>query len=339
MGIKAVFELIKKKQLFPLLKLFRMLTPFYRLGYIAALVNNGCFQILTDKSVSLDELMSAMSIEKEYSEGVKACLQVGIRLNEISLRNGRYRLGGISKGLAGIVENDALLAITQEVATLHHNLIIRTPEKLRDGKKWTLNDQDGEVIARSSRIVEPFQNEVINTMVPKENPVQLLEVGCGSGIYIKQAAMRNPQLKSLGIELQAPVVEMARQNIEKWGLQNRVTIESGDIREKDFDSSFDIVTLYNLIYYFPVVERVELLKHLRSFLKPGGFLILTTGCQGGGPSMELLNLWGATTQGCDRLPDVKEMVSQMENAGFENIKKKNLLPGAAFYVFIGYQAV
>jgi len=32
---------------------------------------------------------------------------------------------------------------------------------------------------------------------------------------------------------------------------------------------------------------------------------------------------------------VKEMVAQMKNAGVENIKKKNLLPGDAFYVFIG----
>lgn len=337
MGIKAVFEIVKKKQLFPLLKLMKMITPSYRMAYITALLNNGYFRFLKDTSLSLDELMLAMGIEKEYSEEVKAWLQVGIYLKEISLKNGRYRLVGMSKQLAGIVENEALLAVIQEVATLHHNLIIETPDQLRDGKKWALNDQDGEMIARSSRILEPFQKEIINSVYPKAVPVQLLEVGCGSGIYIKQAAMRNPQLTAVGIDMQASVVELARQNIEKWGLQNRVTIESSDIREKDSDNSFDIVTLYNNIYYFPVIERVDILKHLRNFLKPGGSLILTTVCQGG--SMELLNLWGVTTKGCGRLPDVDEMVTQMENAGFENIKKKNLLPGDAFYMFIGSQPV
>ena len=339
MGKEAVFEFIKKKQLVPLLRLYGMSTPFYRLGYIAALVSNGCIQVLKEKSASLDELMSTIDIEKEYSEEVKAWLQVGIRLGEISLKNGKYRLSGISKDLASIVENEALLAIIEEIAMLHHNLILRTPAKLMDGRKWTINDQDGEMIARSSRILEPFQNEVINTMYPRAKSIRLLEVGCGSGIYIKHAAMRYPQLKAVGVELQAPVVEMARHNIEKWGLQDQVKIESGDIREKNFPNSFDLVTLYNNIYYFPVGERIELLKHLRSFLKQGGSLILTTGCQGGTLVMELLNLWGATTQGCVRLPYVKEMVSQMKNAGFENIKKKNLLPGDAFYVFKGVQAI
>lgn len=338
MGIEAVFELVKNKQFVPFLKLYGMFAPFYRLGYIAALVNNGYFQALKEKSASLDELMSTMGIEKEYTEEIKAWLQVGLRLNELSLKNGSYRLSGISKQLASIVENDALLAIIQEVATLHHNLIIKTPAKLKDGRKWTMNDQDGEMIARSSRILEPFQNEVINTMYPRGKSIRLLEVGCGSGIYIKHAAMRNPQLKAIGVELQAAVAEMARQNIVKWGLQNQVTIERGDIREKNFYNSFELVTLYNNIYYFPVGERIELLKHLRSFLKPGGSLILTTGCQGGALAMELLNLWGATTEGCDRLPDVNEMVSQMGKAGFANIQKKNLLPGDAFYVFAGVQA-
>jgi len=73
------------------------------------------------------------------------------------------------------------------------------------------------------------------------------------------------------------------------------------------------------VYYFPVDERVELFKHLYGFLKPGGLLVLTTACQGGQPMMELLNLWGATTQGCGRLPNVDEMINQMKAAGFVNV--------------------
>jgi hypothetical protein len=238
MGINAVFELIKNKQLVPFLKLNRMFTPFYRLGYIAALVNNGYFQALKENPASLDELMTTMGIEKEHGEGLKAWLQVGIRLNEVNLKDGRYRLGGISKGLAGVAGNDALLALTEEVATLHHNLILSTPAKLKEGRKWTIRDQDGMLIARSSRILESLQNEVIDTVVPRGKSIRLLEVGCGSGIYIKRAAMRNPQLKAVGVELQASVAEMARQNVEKWGLQEQVTIESGDIREKHFENSF-----------------------------------------------------------------------------------------------------
>jgi hypothetical protein len=95
---------------------------------------------------------------------------------------------------------------------------------------------------------------------------------------------------------------------------------------------------YNNIYYFQVSERVALLTHLWSYLKRDGFLVLTTGCQGGQATMEILNLWGATTQGCDRLPYEEEMVKQMETAGFMNVKARNLLPGDSFYMFIGYSS-
>jgi 4-hydroxy-2,2'-bipyrrole-5-carbaldehyde O-methyltransferase len=79
-------------------------------------------------------------------------------------------------------------------------------------------------------------------------------------------------------------------------LESRIEIEEGDIRSKTSREQFDIATLYNNIYYFPVEERVSFLKHLASFLRPGGFLLLTTCCQGGSFGTEALNLWGAATE-------------------------------------------
>ena len=60
----------------------------------------------------------------------------------------------------------------------------------------------------------------------------LLEIGCGSGFYIKYAASRNPSLAALGLELQPNVADVARRNISEWDLQGRVRIEVGDIRLK-----------------------------------------------------------------------------------------------------------
>ena len=335
MQITAALDLIKNKQLAPLLKVYGMLTPFYRLGYIAALANTGCLQILKNGPAALDELAASLGIASEHRDGLRAWLQVGVRLDEISLENGRYALSGAARELAEAAQNDALLALTEEVAALHHQLILKTPAQLQTGRPWTLNDQDGALIARSSRILEPLQNEVIATLYPKDAAVRLLEVGCGSGIYIRQAARNNPRLTAVGVELQAAVAAMARQNLAEWGLADQVVIETRDIRTKSFHAEFDLATLYNNIYYFPVGERPALLQHLRGCLKAGGRLIVTTGCQGGTLAMELLNLWGATTQGCDRLPDADELAAQMESAGFEQIRKRNLLPGDAFYVFSG----
>jgi 4-hydroxy-2,2'-bipyrrole-5-carbaldehyde O-methyltransferase len=337
MGFRAMAELLWNKQLFLVLKLSALFTPFYRLSYIAALINNGFLEILAEKPLPFDELAHRVGIEKENFGALKAWLQAGMRLKEIGLEDGGYTLRGISAKLAR-AGNDSYLAIVQEVTSLHHQLILETPQKLRNGERWRLDDQDGEVIARSSRILEPFQREAINATFPATKPLTLLEVGCGSGVYLKYAAEHNPQLSAIGVELQPSVAEMARRNIASWGLQEQVKIEGGDIRGKTFGHPFDIVTLYNNIYYFPVSERVALLEHLRSYLKPNGFLLLTTGCQGGQTTMEILNLWGATTQGCDRLPFKEEMTKQMESAGFVNVKASNLLPSDSFYMFVGYSS-
>jgi len=104
----------------------------------------------------------------------------------------------------------------EEVVELHHKMITGTIPKLRIGELWSLDDQDGELIARSSRILEAFQAEIISSTFPAHGALRLLEIGCGSGIYLRHAAERNPSLTALGLELQPAVAEMARTNLREW---------------------------------------------------------------------------------------------------------------------------
>ena len=144
--------------------------------------------------------------------------------------------------------------------------------------------------------------------------------------------MRNPSLTALGMELQPAVAEMARTNLRSWGLEGRIKVEDGDFRAKSYGEEFDIATLYNNIYYFPVEDRVALFERV-SFLRPGGFLLLTTCCQGGSLGVEALNLWGAATNGAGRLPAEEELVNQLRQAGYSTIKIRNLIPGDRFVSF------
>jgi 4-hydroxy-2,2'-bipyrrole-5-carbaldehyde O-methyltransferase len=49
-----------------------------------------------------------------------------------------------------------VLAMAEEVVGLHHKLITTINPKLRASELFTLSDQSGELIARSSRVLEPF---------------------------------------------------------------------------------------------------------------------------------------------------------------------------------------
>jgi hypothetical protein len=82
---------------------------------------------------------------------------------------------------------------------------------------------------------------------------------------------------------------------------------------------------------------VTLLKRIGRFLKPGGFLLLTTCCQGGSLGTEALNLWGAATRGAGRLPAEEELVSQLREAGYSKVEARNLLPGDRFVAFQAFR--
>jgi cyclopropane fatty-acyl-phospholipid synthase-like methyltransferase len=178
--------------------------------------------------------------------------------------------------------------------------------------------------------------EIIDRVFPKSDDIRLLEVGCGNAGYIIYAASRHSKLNAVGLELDAHVAENARNNIQARNLQHRVDILVEDIRNFQTQKRFDVLTLYNNIYYFPVEERVELLRHAKNLLKPDGRILLTTGCQNGGIEFELVNLIHASTNGWGRLPDKDEMLQQMTTAGFENNTATNLLPGNKYYAFVGF---
>lgn len=332
MSFKPFFRLLRDGRLSALAGASAEFKSFYKLSYLAAAGKAGLLSRLDSGAATLDSLATFYGVDERGREALEAWLQMGVRVQLLRLGPHGYELRGLARKLAR-TENDAVLAIAEEIVDLHHKLITGTIPKLRAGELWSLADQDGELIARSSRVLEPFQAEFITSAVPASGSLRLLEIGCGSGIYMRYAAQRNPSLTALGVELQPDVAEMARNNLRGWALTDRVKVEVGDIREKVAGELFDVATLYNNIYYFPVGERVKLLGHIGSFLKPGGRLLLTTGCQGGSLGVEALNLWGAATRGAGRLPGEDELVQQLREAGYSKVKTTNLIPGDRFVAF------
>jgi protein-L-isoaspartate O-methyltransferase len=336
MPLKPFFRLWLDGRLSALVGATAELKSFYKLTYLAAAGEAGLLNRLASGPATLDSLAELYAVDDRGRDALEAWLQFGVRLRLLSLGPRGYALRALARKLCR-PENDSVLAMVEEVVELHHKLITATIPKLRARELWSLTDQDGELIARSSRILEVFQAEIIRSTFPARGALRLLEIGCGSGIYLRYAAERNGSLTALGLELQPAVAEMARTNLRGWGLESRVKVETGDIREKVPDEPFDIATLYNNIYYFPVEDRAKLLGHIRSFLKPSGFLLVTTCCQGGSLGAEALNLWGAATCGAGRLPAEVELVGQLREAGYSTVQTKNLLPGDRFIAFQSFR--
>ncbi len=333
MLFKGAVGLVKAGQLRLMGSLLRLSGPLYRVHWLAAASSEGVLARLAQGPRTEEQLSAELGMQPAGREGFEAWLQFGVRLGE--LRRGPKGLelaGHLAKALAR-PEADPMAALLQESADLHVRLLSGTLRKAREGKRFTLADQSGDLIARSSRALEPLVFAAVDAFVPRKGAVRLLEIGCGSGTYIRRACRQNGELTALGLELQAEAAAQARRNLDGWGLAERAAVEEGDVRNRKPEPAFDLATLHNNIYYFAVAERVALLEHVRGFLKPGGALLLTTGCQGGSPGMEALNLWAAATEGCGRLPTPEELVGQMKEAGFESARAKRLVPGESYFAF------
>src|SRR5262249_30524296 len=184
------------------------------------------------------ELRPALSMR----DGLEAWLGLGVTLGVLRRGPQGYRLRGmLSKSLAR-PESDAAAAFVEEVARLHSHLIIETPARLRQQRRFTLADQQGNLIARSSRLAEPFICEAVDEVIPTRGRIRLLEIGCGSAAYIRYAAARNPELTAVGLELQPDAAALARDNVARWKLTDRVTIEVGDVLQRAPEAVFDVAT-------------------------------------------------------------------------------------------------
>jgi protein-L-isoaspartate O-methyltransferase len=333
MKFSTLVKLVADGQFPGMLRLLKTCDELYRACFISTALSEGIYGRFVDGRSSFEQLCEGTAPEF-VREGLRAWLELGVSLGELKRSGNEYRIKGkLSKALIRD-SNDGYAALLEEIVKYHYDYVIHTPSMLKEQKRFPFDESSGELIARSSRVSEPIILEAVDAIVPRKGDLQLLEVGCGSGVYIHRACTRNPHLRAVGLELQEEVADFARKNIASWGLEDRVTIEHCDVREYQANQQFDLITLHQNIYYFPVADRVGLARHLMDLLKPGGQVLLTTMGQGGSPALQVLNIWVSTTEGYGPLPDPDELCQQFREAGFSQVTSRRLIPFQSFWAFV-----
>jgi SAM-dependent methyltransferase len=330
MAISTLLKFILKNPIPLIWRINKTLNEFYRAGFISTAISEGIYEALSKGPISLKNIQSRLGKDLDQ-KCLEAWLDLGVAIGELDKKNDCYKIKStFSKNLLKPA-NDTWKAFFQARVEIFYDYIINTPALLKENKKFDFSQSYGELFARSSRTVEPILIDVVDEIIPAHGACRLLEVGCGSGVYIKRACDRNPNLAVTGLELQKTVADFARENTIVWKIDNRVTIEAIDVRQFQSDDAFDIVTFFNLIYYFNEDERTDVFRKLGGLLNPGGKLILTTLCPANDPSIQLMNLWSSMTEGFGPLPDPDITSDQLKDAGFDEVQFEKLIP--AFYLF------
>ena len=324
--ILSFFRTVKMPGLFPIMMDWRGLL---RIHFLYSAIESGLLKAVR-KPCSRNELMKKLDVKRP--EILDALLKVGISIKELQCKNGQYSIRG-KRSLAMVGENsDIISAVVQANVTYYNNAYRNAAVRMKGSPLGDDLKKAGDIIARFSKLAEPVMKNFISEIVTDHNTMRVLDIGCGSGIYLKSILSVNPNATGIGIDVDEEAADQAMQNIKVWGLVDRFEIIKGDIRSLPSDiNSFDLITLINVVYYFPVEKRVELFRTLRSKLSSEGSLAIVMTMEGKDTDVAAanLNMVNASLEGVTPLPDSSELKNQLIESGFVDVKVTGLMPGSS----------
>ena len=162
--------------------------------------------------------------------------------------------------------------------------------------------------------------------------MRLLDIGCGTGVYLQAMLEAAPRASGEGIDLAADVVADARDRLAATGVAERAVVVAGDARDllTDRAGTYDVVTLVNNIYYFDAATRVDLYRQVRDTLTSRGELVVVTMVTPGSPASAHLDFMLVMQARHASLPAAGEIERDLRAAGCEAGDAVKLVPGEPF---------
>ncbi|HEX4595499.1 MAG TPA: class I SAM-dependent methyltransferase [Bryobacteraceae bacterium] len=138
------------------------------------------------------------------------------------------------------------------------------------------------IMVWSSRVTKPKIIQRMLDSIPWRGDEQVLDVGCGRGLFLIAAAKRLKSGKATGVDiwrsedLSGNTAEAAMSNAKAEGVANRIKIENTDARKLPFGAnSFNVVVSSLAIHNIDGgLERAKALREIARVLKPGGYLAI-----------------------------------------------------------------
>jgi len=112
--------------------------------------------------------------------------------------------------------------------------------------------------------------ELSKLVIGKETgPLKVLDIAAGHGLFGIAVLRANPNAMVTAVDWKN-VLEVARENAEKFGVVERYRTLPGSIFEVDIGSGYDLVLIPNFLHHFDVETNEKLLRKLYAALVPGG---------------------------------------------------------------------
>jgi len=153
---------------------------------------------------------------------------------------------------------------------------------------------------------------------------KLLDLGGGPGLMGAEMVRRNPNLKGVLLD-QAAIIQLAEKEIQKEGLNQRISFIPGDYNETDFGSGYDIVWASHNLYY--VRTPRQFYGRLKAALSDNGVLVcLHEGltCERTRPAGIVLSRLSLALEGQDVSFERGQIAEYLKEAGFARVESRTV---------------
>jgi ubiquinone/menaquinone biosynthesis C-methylase UbiE len=146
----------------------------------------------------------------------------------------------------------------------------------------------------------------------REQPLQILDVGCGNGVQTLQLAEAYPAATVTAVDNHAPFLESLQREAARRGLADRVTTVCASMDALDFpDDRFDLIWSEGAIY---IIGFQRGITEWRRLIRPAGALVCSEVCWfTDTPSPEPAAFWQSEYPG---IAPVAVNLQQIEVAGY-----------------------
>lgn len=304
---------------------FHLVSGFVQSQILYATVTSGLIALLDDDPKREADIAEAIDLDGEPLQRLLKGA-AAIRLVE-PLGDGWWTLGSAGAELS---RNEGALAMIA-----HHDLLYRDLADpialLRDGRGskgalaayWDYDDDQADAAPYSALMAasQAMVHEQVAGAYAFEHHSKMLDVGAGSGAFIRKVAEDYPELRFGHADL-PKVSAIAQASLAELG--ERVTFHPLDFHDDPPPDGYDLVTLVRILHDHDDAEAQQLLSTIAASLPKSGRLLIaepmaaTKGAEAMGDAYFGFYLWA---MGRGRPRTREEMVTMLRHAGLKGVRE------------------
>lgn len=106
----------------------------------------------------------------------------------------------------------------------------------------------------------------------KNDPIKVLDAGCGTGLYTFAILKKFPNAKIIAFDLNEKMLEEMKNKLKGRGLENLVKVFKADILSQIFENNrqFDLIITGGVLEHLDIVSGI---RNLSQYLKTGGYFL------------------------------------------------------------------